>query len=195
MDEAQNEKATGKEPKETDSTFSLDVEIAGLPYVFTGKIPPTPEDLTFTLHHPNWQEEVRRLNDLATKKGGWTLELSSFEHDQGEIAYLHANPTRKQGADIYLERVRSNSWLLRESPYEDAEGLGRFLMDNFLTLADVRRWTVRAWPEASGRLSQRDLLRWLEREGFEEGHGSDLLRRPRQPDLSQPIAKLLSNDN
>src|SRR4030042_4853697 len=188
MDEAKKEKGERKTSQETSPSepFTLDVEIEGLPYIFKGKTPKTPEDFEFTIHIPNWKEKLDNIKEkIATGELPFRLELTSFEHSQGEIAYLHAAPGKK--ADLYIQRVRSNTWLLKGTPYENARGLGRFLLNNLLTLADIRGWSLTAFAYTDGRLTDSDVYEWLARKGFDTDFTKgDPVRQPQNPDLSQP---------
>lgn len=169
----------GPKPKE----FSVNVKIKGLPYIFKGNIPegPDPSDVNWGIYIPYWKALVPKMQN------SWG---SSFTHN-GEVAYVSAGGQKgiKDEKELYISRIRSDTWVLpKDSRYYDAQGLGQFLMNNLLTLSDIKGWQVSAMLHPEGRLDDHEMRKWMTRKGF------DWLtrRKPQSPDTTQVIAHIMS---
>lgn len=178
----------------TKKEFSLDVEIEGRPFIFKGSIPEKPDSFALSIHVPDWQQELEKIKIYVrdNKLLSPGSELTSFSYNDGEIAYIDV--TKSDIADLYIQRIRSSSWILPpESKYHETRGLGRFLMNNLLTLADIKRWSITAFPYTDGKLTDDDVRNWLLRKSFayDKEKGYELIRRPQSsPDMTQAIAHI-----
>ncbi len=180
------------EPAETEKgakiiTFQENVEIEKLPYIFRGKIPDRPAGFKLSVHLPNWQAAL----DSIKKRKIQVNDTLMFEWNEGEIGFVQVgHPGYDKEIDLNIRKIRSSTWILpEESPYHDARGIGRFLMNNLLALVDVKGWTVQAVPMTDGRLQQLDMVNWLERKGFEPTEHA--VRKSQRPDESQVIVGIL----
>jgi hypothetical protein len=178
--------------------FSLNIEIGNLPFIFKGSIPEKPAAFSFSIHVPNWQQEKTMIDKYVKDNGFFrSIELGSFVDNNGEVAYVDV--TQSEIADLYIQKIKSSAGIFPPgSRYHEAEGLGRFLMNNLLTLADIKKWSVTAFPYADGRLTNDDVRDWLLRKNFayNEKKGYELIREPQpSPDMTQVIATVLKKDN
>ncbi|MDO8452255.1 MAG: hypothetical protein Q7S79_00730 [bacterium] len=174
--------------------FSMDVEIDGLPYIFKGTVPDNPEGIILSLHVPNWEKELDKIRKkIASGEMFPGPEVNTFRLYQGRIGFINLTPHDKPAADLHIERIRSNTWIVpKDSPYYDVHGLGRFLMNNMLTLADVKGWSIEGSPYTDGRLTDEHVYSWLQRKGFKDNKKGELVRQPQKPDTTQSIYVCLS---
>lgn len=172
---------TPEEPKPKE--FSVNVTIKGLPYIFKGNIPegPDPSEINWGIYIPYWKALVPKM------RNNWG---SAFDH-KGEIAYVSASGQKgiKGEKELYISRIRSDTWVLpKDSRYYDAKGLGQFLMNNLLTLADMKGWQASAMLHPEGRLDDHEMRKWMTRKGFD----GQTRRKPQAPDMTQVITQIMS---
>ena len=174
--------------------FSLNIEIGNLPFIFKGSIPEKPAAFSFSIHVPNWQQE-KTMIDKYVKDNGFLspVELSSFVDNNGEVAYVDV--TQSEIADLYIQKIKSSARIFPPgSQYHETEGLGRFLMNNLLSLGDITKWRITAFPYTDGKLTNEGVRDWLLRKNFtyNEKKGYELIREPQQsPDVTQAIARVI----
>lgn len=171
--------------------FALDVAIKGRQYIFAGTLPQRPSDsFAWRIHIPTWQE----MAPLVSPDFRRSSEFQNFE-TTGEIGMLEVDGLIETNRDIlYLAKIRSNSEMLPlGTPYHESRGIGSFLLQQLLTLADAKGLFVEAYIQAEGRLSDYDMKKWFKKVGFsyDENGGGDFIRPPQTPDLTQPIATIL----
>lgn len=159
--------------------FSEHIEFDGLPYIFKGRVSRNTKNVDLFLYIPNWKEEVAKIPKNPTTP-------YHLIHD-GEIGIISLGASGDKTADTVMGRVRSHAgWLSEDSKYRNAH-IGRFMMDNLLAITDMNKWSVSAFPYTDGRLSDDDVLDWLNRKGFDELG----IRKPQQVEENQPVVKIL----
>lgn len=170
--------------------FSLGVTIKDLPYTFAGTIPQKPsDDFIWKIHVPSWKE----ISPLVHPDFRRSSQFDQFE-TTGQIGALYVNGVKDILEPLYLSKLESNAELFPEdSPYHEARGIGGFLLNQLLALADARGLSIEAYIQAEGRLSDQDMKRWFNNVGFSynEHGGGDFIRKPAAPDFTQPIMSLL----
>lgn len=181
------------ERKEWSKEFShREVTIKGLPYLFSGKIEVQGDkkNITLWLHIPHWIEGAMKLRNSANAP--WALRK------EGQIGMIHA--IRGAQADLITSgRMTSfTEWIEEGSPYcapsrREGMGVGSFLLDNLLAIADMNGWTFSAFASTDGRLDDADVTAWLGRRGLEHKKGG-FIREPKAVDKSQEIVKILSEE-
>jgi hypothetical protein len=195
---AHNAEVEKKSPAEIGrpGQFSLPVEIEGLSYLFRGTTPDKPSWFSFSVHIPDSIREQLATQivglELPEIKKGSDVAQRALEHflADGQVGHVYIEDTRTHGiADTSIGYIASDTWLA-PSPYTDAQGVGRFLMNNMLTFLDIRGWSAYVEILANGRLSQKAVCDWYERKGF-KGESIVSIRRPQAPDITQPIARIL----
>lgn len=168
-------------PKE----FSVNVKIKGLLYIFEGTIPQTQDPSGFS-----WKVHIPYYRGLAPKMS----DGRNFADNKGRVGAIYGDATKPVMGKkaISIGKIETDTSILpKDSPYYDARGIGHFLMDNFLALADIKGWTVTALLQPNGRLSYREMEAWVRRKGF-SSKTAPLHRDPQKPDMSQVIAQILS---
>jgi len=196
---AHNETDTG-EPK----SFSLPVEIDGLNYFFEGEISSETGHFEWNIRVPNWQEQIAKIEE-DIKAGGVSAALrailGTLKRKKGSVGEIDIHLTRDH---IQLAHIGTSTWAMpAELGYQNARGVGGFLLENFLTLADIKGLPAFLiyYPDGSSPLSDKETTEWYQRHGFQWIHDvpdekklpknyGDMVRLPRQADLSQPIAKI-----
>jgi hypothetical protein len=169
--------------------FSIPVLIKNLPYSFTGVIPEDPtEDFGWTIHIPSFAELTPRVNSDFRR----SPEFDTFR-TTGEIGKISVDGTKQTEAKLYLAKIHTYSEIPpSDSPYGNALGIGSFLMNQLVALADARKLSIGAYIQPEGRLSHEAMHAWFRRLGFEQDPSEGaLLRRPQQLDASQPIVTIL----
>lgn len=137
---------------------SRQVQIEGLPFLFKETIDEKNKEVSLNLVLPSGAEE-KKFND-------------------GIIGYAYASQIPE--ADLYIEKIQSLSDTLPpESKYHDVQGIGRFLMDNLLSVADMRGWSIAGFPYTNGRLDNSEVAAWMVRKGFTENKGDYMIRPAR----------------
>ena len=178
---------------------SLNVEVQGLPYVFRIRFLEKTKDVKLSLHLPNWEKELPHIESEMQRQArevGWRpISSEILLASQGMVGWINGSASRHRNADVMLTNIESITGKLpKDSKYKDAKGIGRFLMNNFMALMDLKRWSVTASPSTSGRLTDKDIYAWNERLGFPpENTVEDYIRKPQQPNMSQPIIRLLNS--
>lgn len=136
--------------------FSKEVEIGGLSYIFKGTVNGITKEVSLNLLVPPGEETGEKVSD-------------------GVIGYVNASEIPE--ADLYIEKIQSFSDVLPSgSKYFDVQGIGRFLMDHLLSIADARGWSVAGFPYTNGRLDNREVSDWMERKGFTDTKGDYMIR-------------------
>lgn len=194
--------------KPENQPFSLPVEINGMSYLFEGEIPVKSGSFEWDLRVPNWQEQGARIQE-DVKTGGVSsalpFALGEFEREKGSIGNVHVNLAKHH---IQLGSIRTKTWMLpQEFGYQNAKGVGNFLMRNLTTFADIKGLPVflEPYPDGSSPLSYDETREWYKRLGFKfvhelpeeadlpRAHGS-MVRLPGQPDLTQQVAKVIQTN-
>lgn len=151
-------------------TFRIPVEIASLPFVFTGNMPSEPA----SIH--------------------WKLSLPNPDPDRSPIVgadLLARKPSTPYDGDIHIAYITSDTDKLTEKGYRNARGLGSFLLDNLLTYADINKFETTLTRVWTGRgLSPGKLLEFYEKRGF-VGHFDFMVRAPQPPIRNTEIARIL----
>lgn len=192
----------GNEPK----SFSMPIEIKGLHYLFEGDILTTPSDFVWHVRVPDWEKQAKKM-EKDIEAGGVSVALPRvlwcFRQEKGSIGSIELRLKRDC---IILQHIGTHSWALpAEFGYQNAEKIGSFLLKNATTFADIKGLPMflEPYPDGSSPLSDRETIEWYQRQGFEWRHDrpdrdnlpsknyGSMVRMPRQPDLSQPIAALL----
>lgn len=176
------------EPK----TFSLDVDIEGLPFVFKGKTPEKPDSFILSVHIPEREKELLFIEPKVKRTDPFFYDgLFLFKQD-GLVGYIEIGRSSIVGG-ININQTKSYlGEFPTESRYHGGRGVGRFLTDNLLTLADFRGWSIVSIPEPEGRLSRNNLIEWAKRKGYVYDEKKEkFIRQPQKPDMRQAIARVL----
>ncbi|MDP2586138.1 MAG: hypothetical protein Q8P29_04640 [Candidatus Levybacteria bacterium] len=192
--------------------FSQKVAINSLPYIFEGDIPTSRKPAAnftsrWSVAVPNWQKQAEEIKELMrSKKMSHALpaELDLFEREKGSVGGINIDLRNNY---IELVHIGTKTWIIStESKYHDANGVGSFLLKNFLTFADIKGLPtfLIPCPDGSSPLSNDATVDWYKRHGFQwihdmsdkkdlpDGYG-DMVRMPQEPDISQPITLILRN--
>lgn len=193
-----NAELTSSERK-TDETkhFRLPVDIKGLPYIFEGEVPEEPS--TF-----EWSISATAPPEGSLQPNG-VMVVSYLGLEDGEVANVDVKEGKPadQAPSIGISMITSEPRYLQG--YENAEGVGSFLLDQVCALADLKKWRVYLEPvDKGGKLRQHELYAWYRRRGFTDygDYSKELrdslrdsrygmLRLPQEADISQPITSVL----
>lgn len=187
--------------------FRREVTIKGLNYVFEGDIPQEPTDFEWSVSVPNWQEQEPKFKKKM-KKGEidpfFSGYLEGHKLGGGRVGFLKITKVEPpdKSYSVGIDMIESQTvHLPKEFGYNQAEGIGSFLLDNLCTLTDLKKWKIYIEPmDKGGKLSQSSLYQWYKKRGFEhaykfpkETHDSfgGMQRQPRMPDESQVILNIL----
>ncbi len=104
-------------------------------------------------------------------------------------------PLSPYDGDIHIAYITSDAFKLEEKRYQNVRGLGSFLLDNFLTYADINKFKTTLTCVWTGRgLSPGQLLTWYTKRGF-VGHFDFMVRTPQAPNKNAEIARILVSLN
>ncbi len=187
--------------------FRQAVEINGLPYVFEGDAPTEPANFSWYVSVPNWEEQrpgtLERMADGRFSPHFYgTLEGHGLGNGRvGRVVVQRADPKDNMPA-VRLDEIAADTLHLPEEfGYNDARGVGSFLLDNLCSLADIRDWRIYINPidMGWGNLTQGDLMKWYQKRGFthdfqfpiDSRMDGGTQRRPRELDVSQAIVDIL----
>lgn len=147
----------------TSQSFRVPVTISSLPYEFTGRIPTQPTIMHWKLNLPK-----PSLDTSPTLAGDILIQkpITSFD------------------GDAYIAYLGSQTDKVTDENYRNARGVGSFLLDNFLGLADIRSWRV------SMVLLYPDLDNFFRKRGF-VAHFDFMIREPQPPTGRTEIARIL----
>lgn len=189
-----------------DIPFREAVIINGLPYVFEGKIPEEPTDFDWSVSVPNWNEQEvaaykMMLDGKIPKHFDDWLKRHNLDSGRAGIIELEKAVPNDKAPSLRVGIVQTETHHFPpEFGYQDAVGVGSFLLNNICELADLKNWRVYLNPvDKGGALTQGDLYAWYQRRGFKdpylfpkETHYSDHMQRmPRESDNTQAISKIL----
>ena len=167
-------------PVEKLKSFSTTVEIGGQTYTFLGRFSDVEKRVRLEL----------RCQLTDDEKKAMTAHKVNREYVRDGVVGVISARADTYGADIGLTGIISLSDKVpKESPRYRAP-LGSFLLRNFLTLTDIKGWSVSATLSPEGRLKMRDMEGWFKNQGF-EGPDAHLkhIRKKGVPDKSQLIAQ------
>lgn len=205
------ESKSSQEPKGAEPLhFRREVTIGGLPYIFEGDVPPEPADFAWSVSVPNWKEQKAAAEEMITKGevyGPYVYsDLPTHHLGEGRVGFLEIDKVspRDGVAAIGVSHVQTaTDYLPEEFGYNQASGVGSFLLDNLCSLADIKSWRMYLEPmDRGGRLTQGQLNSWYRRKGFEKAfkfpeksrdNFGDMQRWPKEPDSSQVISDILQS--
>lgn len=147
--------------------FRINVQVHSLPFFLDGQIPEEPKTICWTLYTPKRDS----AGYLLTQK-----------------------PTTTYDGDIILNTIKSETDEIDDPHYRDALGVGSFLLDNFLELADIKGWrvTLVSLYTGVGRLKQEKLDSWYRKRGF-VAHHETMIREPQPPSGQTEIARITNH--
>lgn len=172
--------------KERPKEFSIEVQIDGLPFMFEGTVSAANKRAYLSLRLPNIEDEMARMQAAG-------IPIPEEMKIEGVISFIGGVKSESDRADLYITTIESfANKLTPESKYHNAHA-ARFLLDNLLTLADIKGWRISHMLTAGRRLSEDEVEARLKLRGFSRVSLSDniMIRQPQPPDTSQPIVKLL----
>ncbi|OGE25979.1 hypothetical protein A3H85_02940 [Candidatus Daviesbacteria bacterium RIFCSPLOWO2_02_FULL_40_8] len=188
--------------------FRQEVAVKDLPYIFEGDIPVKPADFEWSVSVPNWEDQKSAAEEMM-KKGeiapGFDHWLESHKLGNGRVGVLEINnlDTPDHVPAIRVDMIQTETAHLPEKfGYNNAEGVGSFLLDNLCALADLNGWRIYLNPvDKGGKLTQGPLYSWYKRRGFDDpykfpkgsDYDGDMQRWPKQPDISQPIISIVES--
>lgn len=160
------------------SAASQLVVVNGLEYVFDGYRPDQPKTLHWRLT-PAEDVEVDPTRLSITHRTAYV----SGKREVSKIAgLLIAFP---KDEDYHLASVESRTWIYdRGSKYFGARGVGSFMLGKLCEMADERKVSVSLEAFSMGRLGQRELEEWYQRNGFVPMFPSTTKRRDAERSLS-----------
>ena len=190
--------------------FNQSVSINNLPFIFEGDIPDKPSEFKWKIIAHDWQKQTQEIEQkisVGNMSRYLPLALKEFKSKEGAIGEICAEIGEK---NIALSIIYTETWSLpKEFGYENIHGIGNFLLKNFLTFADIKCKPIllHPYPTTNSPLNTEKTEDWYKKNGFlliadaqnvklsAEGKKKfSMVRLPKKPDLSQPIASVLQTN-
>lgn len=161
--------------------FKTTVDINGLPYIFSCPVPPERKGFDWQLVIPD-MENYSMTRGVSNFFDIWDNEFG-FCWTGKAIGILKVS-VDPQKPGLHLAELRSKAALLSSTlPYHRASGIGNFLLQNLITLSEIKGEPIylTVAPDIDGKLTLEQVTAWYERNGFEH------ITSRRQEDINKMV--------